>query len=99
MLLHGQIGKHVEVHASFTWGVHKRSLEKTPKCRFSKKNDCVMFTATILVYYLHQFEAGQVEEEKIKMQLTKLKALRVHGLKKYKVKGDDRSGYHLRLQK
>ena len=97
MLLHSEVEKHAAVHASFNWGVHKRSLKKTPKCRFTKKNDCVMFVATVLVYYLHQFEAGQVEKKKIKTQLAKLQTLRVHGLKKYKVKGDDRGGYYLRF--
>lgn len=98
MLLHGQIGKHVEAHAAFEWGAHKRSLKKTPKCRFAKKNDCVMFIAITLVYYLHQFETDQAEEKKIITQLAKLRGLGAHGLKNFKVKGNDCNGYYLKLK-
>lgn len=102
MLLYGDVEKQVEVAASFKWLVHKRSLRSVKtsfKCGYSKKNDCVMFTAVTLVYYLHQFQEDKIEEKKIKMQLAKLRALRTHGLKNFKVKGDDRNGYYLRLQK
>jgi hypothetical protein len=98
MLLHGQIEKHTEVSAAFEWGAHKR-LSATPRCRSTKKHDCIMFTAVVLVYYLHQFEAGQVEEKEITSQLAGLRALGANGLKNFKVKGDDRNGYYLGLQK
>jgi hypothetical protein len=57
-----------------------------------------MFVAITLVHRLHQFEADKTEEQKIKVQLAKLRALGAHGLKNFKVKGDDRDGYYLRLQ-
>lgn len=99
MLLHGQIENPVEILAAFNWGVHKRSLKKTPRCRFTKKHDCVVFTATTLVYYLHQFSAACVEEKEITTQLARIRALGANGLKNFKVKGDDRNGYYLGLQK
>ena len=98
MLLLEGLGKHTEVQALFKWGAHARHLENTPRCRFAKKIDCVMFTAIVLVYRLHQFEAGDVEESKIEVQLAKLKALEAHGLSGFKVKGDDKNGYCLRLK-
>lgn len=99
MLLHGQIEKPVEVQAAFTWGAHKRSLKTDPKCRFVKKGDCTMFVAIMLVHCLHQFEANRGKEKEIKTQLARLRALGANGLKNFKVVGDDKDGYYLKLRK
>ena len=98
MLLHGQVKKYAEVKAAFEWGAHKRSVKTDPKCRSTKKHDCIMFIAIVLVYYLHQFEADQAKEDKITTQLARLRGIGAHGVKNFTVKGDDRNGYYLKLK-
>ena len=102
MSLHGQLNSSREdIKAMFLWNAHARSLKenKTPKCKFKKLHDNVIFVAVLLVYYFHKFMDGDIEEKKVVTQLAKLRALGAHGIDNYEVKGSDRDGYYLSLKK